>query len=97
MNNNARSQQCLSDTHHPGRYERLEVLSGTLEDEARFSGFKDMVDIIPLYRGRGDKAQLAGEFKVRILLHKDPAVHYRIFLPVCALIQISTHTGMKIL
>ncbi|XP_050712149.1 myoferlin-like isoform X3 [Eriocheir sinensis] len=44
-------------------YERLEVLPGTLEDEARFSGFKDMVDIIPLYRGRGDNAQLAGEFK----------------------------------
>lgn len=54
-----------SGTYSPDRYEKLDVLPGTLEDEARFSGFKDMVNIVPLYRGRGDKAQLAGEFKVR--------------------------------
>ncbi|XP_063877560.1 myoferlin-like isoform X2 [Scylla paramamosain] len=44
-------------------YEKLEVLKGTLEDEGRFAGFKDMIDTVALYRGRGDKAQLAGEFK----------------------------------
>ncbi|XP_042241541.1 myoferlin-like isoform X2 [Homarus americanus] len=44
-------------------YEKLEVLMGPLEDETAFSGFKDLVDTVPLVRGRGDQAQNAGEFK----------------------------------
>ncbi|XP_069958116.1 myoferlin isoform X4 [Cherax quadricarinatus] len=44
-------------------YEKLEVLAGALEDESRFSGFKDLVDIVPLFRGHGSHAQEVGEFK----------------------------------
>lgn len=44
-------------------YEKLEVLTGALEDETRFLAFKDLVDTVPLYRGRGDQAQEVGEFK----------------------------------
>lgn len=46
------------------RYEKMEVLSGALEDEVRFSAFRDLVDTVKLFRGRGDQAQHAGEFKV---------------------------------
>nr|XP_045583890.1 myoferlin-like isoform X6 [Procambarus clarkii] len=44
-------------------YEKLEILTGALEDETRFSGFRDLVDTVPLFRGRGDQAQEVGEFK----------------------------------
>lgn len=44
-------------------YEKMEVLSGALEDEVRYSGFRDLVDTVKLFRGRGDQAQFAGEFK----------------------------------
>ena len=64
------SQEFLSDSQFCGRYEKLEVLKGTLEEEGRFTGFKDMIDTVTLYRGRGDKAQLAGEFKVRDYVHQ---------------------------
>lgn len=74
------------------------MLSGTLEDETKFSGFKDMVDIVPLYRGRGDKAQLAGEFKVRLLIHKEvgalltECVHQLVHS-----VLVSTHIIIKLL
>ncbi|XP_066944947.1 myoferlin-like isoform X4 [Macrobrachium rosenbergii] len=44
-------------------YEKLTVLSGALEDEPKYNGFRDLVDTIPLYRGRGEQAQFSGEFK----------------------------------
>lgn len=39
-------------------------MKGCLEDETRYNGFRDLVDTVTLYRGRGDQAQEAGEFKV---------------------------------
>ncbi|KAK7086142.1 hypothetical protein SK128_016539 [Halocaridina rubra] len=44
-------------------YERLTLFDGALEDEPQFNGFRDLVDTIPLHRGRGEQAQFAGEFK----------------------------------
>ncbi|XP_064115112.1 myoferlin-like [Macrobrachium nipponense] len=44
-------------------YEKLAVLSGALEDEPKYNGFRDLVDTVPLYRGRGEQAQFSGEFK----------------------------------
>ncbi|KAK4319224.1 hypothetical protein Pmani_009818 [Petrolisthes manimaculis] len=52
-----------SGSYQSKGYEKLEVMKGCLEDEARFSGFRDLVDTVTLYRGRGDQAQEAGEFK----------------------------------
>ena len=48
------------------RYERMEVLDGELEKDGRFNSFRDLVNTIPLFRGRLSDSFPAGEFKVLI-------------------------------
>ena len=42
----------------------MDILPGSLENDKRYSSFTDLVDTIPLFKGRGSDAKPAGQFKV---------------------------------
>ncbi|CAL4063510.1 unnamed protein product, partial [Meganyctiphanes norvegica] len=44
-------------------YQIMKVCSGNLETEPEYEGFKDLVETLPLFRGRGDQQQEVGQFK----------------------------------
>ena len=46
-------------------YEKLAIINMNLEDDPRFDKLRDLVDNLPLYRGKYEDSTVAGQFKVK--------------------------------